>query len=211
MSGTPAGKHSRKQVKSRRPRRRGGRAALWVVILMLLSSGLLRLASGTGDALAQEVAGLAEGRADADAPAPEGCAPTEDIAGVLTALDQRKARLEAREAEIADREAAIRLAEDEIARNLAALEDAEIRLAEMVALSEKAAEGDLAKLTSVYESMKPKEAAALFETMAPDFAAGFLGRMRPDIAAAIMAGLTPETAYTVSVLLAGRNANAPTE
>jgi len=45
--------------------------------------------------------------------------------------------------------------------------------------------------------------------MAPDFAAGFLSRMQPAAAAAIMAGMTPEQAYSISVLIAGRNAMAP--
>jgi flagellar motility protein MotE (MotC chaperone) len=35
--------------------------------------------------------------------------------------------------------------------------------------------------------------------------------MRPDAAAGIMAGLQPQTAYTISVVLAGRNAKVPTE
>jgi flagellar motility protein MotE (MotC chaperone) len=56
--------------------------------------------------------------------------------------------------------------------------------------------------------MKPKDASLLFERMSPDFAAGFLGRMRPDAAAAIMSGLPPELGYSISVLLAGRNADA---
>ena len=90
-------------------------------------------------------------------------------------------------------------------------EAAEAKLASTLALADNAAENDLARMTSVYENMKPKEAAALFEEMSPDFAAGFLGRMRPDAAAAIMAGLSAPTAYTVSVVLAGRNASAPTE
>ena len=47
------------------------------------------------------------------------------------------------------------------------------------------------------------------EEMEPSFAAGFLARMRSDVAAGIMAGLKPETAYTISVILAGRNAKAP--
>jgi flagellar motility protein MotE (MotC chaperone) len=48
----------------------------------------------------------------------------------------------------------------------------------------------------------------LFERMSPDFAAGFLGRMRPEAAAAIMSGLPPELGYSISVLLASRNADA---
>jgi flagellar motility protein MotE (MotC chaperone) len=57
--------------------------------------------------------------------------------------------------------------------------------------------------------MKPKDAAALFETMEPEFAAGFIARMLPDSAAKVMSGLDPKVAYTISVILAGRNASAP--
>jgi flagellar motility protein MotE (MotC chaperone) len=67
--------------------------------------------------------------------------------------------------------------------------------------------GDM--LTAVYETMKPKDAAALFEAMQPEFAAGFLGRMRPEAAGAILAGMSPEAAYAASLLLAGRNAAVP--
>ncbi|KIN65935.1 hypothetical protein Z945_982 [Sulfitobacter noctilucae] len=89
------------------------------------------------------------------------------------------------------------------------LEEAEANLRRTLSLTDGAAEDDLARLTAVYENMKPKDAAALFATMEPDFAAGFLGRMRPDYAAAVMTGLPPDVAYSISVILAGRNANAP--
>ena len=55
----------------------------------------------------------------------------------------------------------------------------------------------------------PADAAALFQTMAPEFAAGFLGRMRAEAAAAVISGMTPESAYSISVLIAGRNALVP--
>ena len=70
---------------------------------------------------------------------------------------------------------------------------------------------DVAQLTAVYAAMKPKEAAAVFEEMDPAFAAGFLGRMKPDAAAQIVAGLSPGKAYSISVILAGRNVGTPTE
>jgi flagellar motility protein MotE (MotC chaperone) len=81
----------------------------------------------------------------------------------------------------------------------------------VLAIADGAAEGDLARLTAVYESMKPKDAAPLFEKMAPEFAAGFLGRMRPEAAGAILSGLPPDMAYSISAILAGRNATAPTD
>ena len=88
---------------------------------------------------------------------------------------------------------------------------AEEALAATIAMADEAAATDLDQLTNVYENMKPKEAAALFEEMPPEFAAGFLGMMRPDAAALIMTQLEPEVAYSFSVVLAGRNANVPTE
>ena len=101
------------------------------------------------------------------------------------------------------------MAEAEIAERLEELRAAEAELAATVAQVETAAESDLGRLVQVYESMKPGDAAALFQTMAPEFAAGFIGRMNPNAAAAILTGLEPDTAYTISVIIAGRNANAP--
>ena len=51
----------------------------------------------------------------------------------------------------------------------------------------------------------------VFESMDVVFAAGFISRMQRDAAARIMAGLSAEKAYAVSVVIAGRNAAAPTE
>ncbi|MEZ5673973.1 MAG: hypothetical protein R3D81_01625 [Thalassovita sp.] len=80
-----------------------------------------------------------------------------------------------------------------------------------MAVADQAAERDIGTLVAVYENMKPKDAAPLFEEMDPNFAAGFLSRMKPEAAAGIMAGLSPNVAYTISVVLAGRNAEAPKE
>jgi flagellar motility protein MotE (MotC chaperone) len=188
---------------------RTGRGALWVIAGLFLASGLLRLTVGTGPALARGVENFRTG--DAATSEPLSCKTDDDISTVLQALNARKQTLDKREAAMADRMAALDLADQEIGRKLADLESAESKLSATLSLTDNAAEGDLARLTAVYENMKAKEAAALFEEMAPDFAAGFLGRMRPDAAAAVMAGLSPQSAYTISVVLAGRNANVPTE
>lgn len=193
-----------------RPRRRArnGRGVLVVIATMLALSGLLRLGTGWGSAHASDAAAP---RAHAAEDHAGDCETPDDIARVLALLKDREARLAARESALEDRLQALAVAETQIARNMAALEEAETRLSATMAHASTAAEEDLARLTSVYENMKPKEAAPVFAAMDPKFAAGFLGRMRPDAAAAIMAGLEPETAYAISVLLAGRNALAPTE
>ncbi len=193
-----------------RPRRAFGRGSLWVIALLLATSGAVRLGA-SGQAIAREVSALAGEHAEASATgAGENCGSEADIAEVLARLSDREAKLAVREAALEDRLQALSVAEIQIGKNLTALVEAEAELEKTMALADTAAEDDLKRLTAVYENMKPKEAAPLFAEMDPKFAAGFLGRMRSDAAAAIMAGLEPQVAYTISVILAGRNANVPT-
>ena len=211
----PAAKGNRrpKTAAQRRRLRLGRRATLPLLALLLLSSGAIRLGTGAGSAIAREVGEIAGAVGGGGTATPEGavCEPPEDIAEVLGALDRRESRVAEREVELDQRQAALDDAAVQIQSQLDELVIAEQELAATLAMADEAAEGDITQLTSVYENMKPKDAAALFETMDPVFAAGFLGRMQAESAAAIMAGLSPGTAYTVSVVLAGRNANAPTD
>lgn len=195
-------------VAPKKRKRWGARGILWIIALMLATSGILRLGSGSGLAIASGIADAVTGLPETSG---QDCAPPPEIAEVLTLLETREAAVSEREAAVSDRVQALAVAEAQIASNMAKLEAAEASLEATMALASSAAEEDLARLTAVYENMKPKEAAPLFAAMAPEFAAGFLGRMRPDAAAAIMSRLDPAAAYSISVLLAGRNANAPTK
>jgi len=191
----------KKRIKYRR------KGTLHLIAGLLVASALLRIGGGTGAAFADSLV----------PPSPQAkeavVATVDDVEkdALLSALQEREARLVLREKALEDRFQAIAVAESEISEQLNALKDAEDALRATIAIADTAAESDLARLTAVYENMKPKEAAALFEEMSPEFSAGFLGRMRPDAAALIMTQLSPQTAYTISVVLAGRNANVPTE
>jgi flagellar motility protein MotE (MotC chaperone) len=189
-------------------RRKGPvRGVLVFLAGLMLASGVIRIGLGLNEARA--VTAPPSDEPVAAQAAPLSCpAPP---AALAEALSRREERLSIRESALETRLAALALADEAMARRLKQLEVAEARLAATLQQADGATEGDLSRLTAVYEAMKPKEAAALFETMAPDFAAGFLARMRPEAAAAVMSGMTPEAAYTVSVLLAGRNALAPKE
>lgn len=184
------------------------RHALFLVAALLVSSSVIRVGSYTGSAFARETGEpMQAGLEELESP---NCAPTSpDIAKLLAVLRDREERIKQKEDALIEKDASLALAEEEIQRNLTALEEAENKLASTLALADKAAEVDLATLTTVYENMKPKEASALFEEMNVEFAAGFLGRMRPDVAASILAGLSAQKAYSISVVLAGRNANVP--
>lgn len=185
--------------------KRKPRHVLTVVAVLLLLSGAVRIVTGMGPAIALAQDQIA---AETSLPEPE---PQAEIEPVLAALQAREARVSEREVAVDDRLRAMALAQEELEKRLAELEAAEASLLAALALSETANDDDIARLTAVYEAMKPGDAAGLFEQMEPVFAAGFLVRMRADAAAAIMAGLDPQTAYSVSVIIAGRNANAPTQ
>lgn len=191
----------------RKPRIRARRGFLPLVIMLLIGSSILRLEDGAGLAWA-----LQETRADPAEQPPGETEANEDTLGMLLA------RLRAREAVVAEQEDALRQKElvlnrlaAEVDARLTELARAEEALRATLAVADQAAETDLNQLTNVYENMKPNDAAALFETMEPSFSAGFLARMKPANAAAIMSGLSPEKAYLISLVLSGRNIDAPTQ
>ena len=199
-------------TKTSKPSKFRGRGALLIITSFLAISGIIRIGEGAGDALAlvtQSIDHTTQNDFHNIAQTPSGCAAFPGAMEMLTALQKREERIAQRESLIADRLQALNLAEQEITKRVQDLKQAEERLSATMAIADQAAEQDLAQLTTVYENMKAKDAAALFEKMEPDFAAGFLARMRPDAAGAVMAGLQPEKAYMISILLAGRNANTP--
>lgn len=193
---------------------KNGRGSVLLIVSLLVGSAVIRLGSGAGQAvaienpIAQPVTSEPENRVATS----EGSMSDLDkskMSKMLRAFQERETRIADKEEQIAVRMKALSVADEQIEKRLSMLEDAENSLRGLLALANTAAEDDLARLTTVYENMKPKNAAPLFEQMEPAFAAGFLGRMRPESAAGIMAGLSPQVAYSISVILAGRNADVP--
>lgn len=189
------------------------RGTLMLLAVFLIGSALVRIGLEAGPAIAREVAAMKSHEEDTHAPAGTHAATPDsaEMQAMLAAFKKREEMLDEREAEIEDRMKALDIADQAIQKKLADLQQAEQKLLSTLALADGAAEADVTRLTTVYEQMKPKDAAALFETMDPTFAAGFLARMKPEAAAGVMAGLSPEAAYTISVVLAGRNGEVPKE
>jgi flagellar motility protein MotE (MotC chaperone) len=172
-------------------------SGMGLVVCCFFASAALRL-SDDGWALAQ-------GLGDSEA------APEAGSDALLEAIRQREAQLAAEEKRLADRKQTLAVSEAKLAEQLAAFEKAQANLEKTLAMADQAAERDLARMTTVYENMKPAEAAKIFETMDVGFAAGLLARMRPDVAAQVLTGMTPETAYAVTLTIASRNARVPTK
>lgn len=192
----------------RKRKRVGGMSTMWVIASLFIASGVVRLGDH-GFAIAKEVSALTNQGSDPGGEK-QTCQTEEDITRVLKLLQARENNLNSRESDLENRLQALAVAEAQIQKNMDALVTAEATLKSTMALADGAAENDLNQLTEVYESMKPKQAIPLFAQMDPQFAAGFLGRMRSDVAAQILAGLKPEKSYAISVILASRNANVPT-
>lgn len=188
--------------------RRPGRGALALLAGLFVGSALARVAGGTGEAIAREIAAPSAPVTEQDGDMASDLT-RDEIVVLLAAFSDREAQLAERERALEDRLHALALAERAVEAQLADLVAAEDRLKATLAVADGAAEADVARLTAVFESMKPKDAARVFEEMDPDFAAGFIARMRPDAAAALLSGLSPASAYTISAILAGRHASVP--
>ena len=188
-------------VTKKKMQRRG--RVLLVVAGLLAVSGVLRVTTDLGPAIAQSVE-----REDPEMVPVQSVPQLADLDAAVAAIQSREAALVERERQFEVRFAALELAEAEFTETTRRLSEAEERLRATLAPTDAAAETDLARLTSVYENMQPDAAVPLFQKMDAGFAAGFLARMRPDAAAQILAGLEPDQAYSVSVILAGRNALA---
>ncbi len=200
--------------KGRKSRRRPG--ALFWVALLLFGSAVLRMGIDVGPAIAREAAKDTELEAHLpetpNGQTPQDPIPTESaLQGLIREIQNRENILAERERQFQDKMKALKVAETAINQKMAELVEVEAALRETLVLADGASEADLSRLTSVYEQMKPKEAAALFETMDPAFSAGFMARMRPDAAAGILAKLSPQAAYSISAILAGRHALVPKE
>lgn len=198
-----AGPRGGRAPKRRTRRRRAGFLVGLGVAFAL--SGLLRLGQ-IADPWSVPVANAAD-----DAVAGGSLAgPTAPLRTALDEVERLRADLELREISVAERESAVEAAQVLVEERLAELQAAEARLSELIAVSDSAAETDIDRLTRVYETMEPEQAAPLFAQMEPSFAAGFLSRMSPASSAALLAELEPRAAYAISVVLATRNAAAPT-
>ncbi len=187
------------------------RGTLAVLAAFLAISAGIRIATSATEAFAAANATNANSALESSPDIGHQIPSKEGLQRLLDAFHEREQKIEEQEIKILERLKYLEATEAKVERQITELKAAEDALRSTLALANSAAENDLAKLTTVYENMKPKTAAALFDEMAPEFAAGFIGRMRPDTAAAILASMNPKVAYMISTIIAGRNTNVPTE
>jgi len=193
-----------------KPKERQVFRGLALVAILLGASALLRFPGILGPVLAQT--GAVQAGAQKASPMCAGLSDLErlhqTLAAEKAALAQRTEEAETRARSLAEAEDLVRESYAELRLMQAELEAEAAEMAQLRSSSQRATNEELARLVTIYEAMKPKEAAGLFETMEPRFAAGFLRQMSPQSAAAILSGLSPDVAYAISVLIAGRQPGA---
>lgn len=123
---------------------------------------------------------------------------------LLAAIRARTATLDERERKIAEKERALEVAAERVAAELRKLEQERKAFESAIAEARQINVDGTEHLVKIYQSMKPKPAAAIFNEMDPRVAAVFLREMRGEAASLIIANMDTKKAYAITLLMAGR-------
>jgi flagellar motility protein MotE (MotC chaperone) len=180
-------------------------------------------AAPEGEAVADTEEPAAEGHGEAAEPAAaEAEAPPQDMgeifpasaseASVLESLSARRQDLERRASELDLRESLLAAAEARIEGRIAelrTLEDPTGTGAAGVSAAPAEPAEQLAGLVTMYQTMGPKDAAAVFEGLSPSVLLPLARQMNPRKMAAILAEMSPRSAAELTALLAGIELSSP--
>jgi len=123
---------------------------------------------------------------------------------VLERLQDRRHELDSRNRELEMRETLLKAAEKRLDSKVNELKDIETRVNSVNEAREKADAQRLKGIVSMYENMKPKEAARIFDRLDIKILVEVSTAMNPRTMSAILAQMSPEAAERLTVELAGR-------
>jgi len=121
---------------------------------------------------------------------------------VLLDLRARRAELDAREAALSSRESVLAAAETRLSARVKELSDLQARLQALEARRAERDDANWRGMVKLYESMKPRDAAAIFNDLDLPVLVPILDRMKEAKAAAILGAMQPERARLVTAELA---------
>jgi flagellar motility protein MotE (MotC chaperone) len=128
---------------------------------------------------------------------------------VLRQLAKRRDELTARERALDDREAMLKATEQRIAVQVEQMKQMKAEYQQMRTQRDEAAEASMRRLVTVYEAMKPEEAARIFETMEGAVLLDVVTRMGERRLAPILAQMSPAKAQALTIAMANRRAIIP--
>lgn len=164
-------------------------------------------AAASGHGAAKQSAAPAEPAPPLPPPEP---AVSEAERALLLDLRQRRQALDAREAALGTREQVLGAAEKRLADRVTELQSLQGRLEEMEAARRTRDEANWRGLVKLYESMKPREAAAIMNDLDQPVLLEVFDRMKEAKAAAVLAAMQPERARQVTADLARLRTRANT-
>jgi flagellar motility protein MotE (MotC chaperone) len=153
-----------------------------------------------------EIQRLAELRAKQNQPPP--VAPSAGERAVLERLQERRGTLEGRSQELDTREGLLKAAERKIDDRLGELKEIESRMDAGTRTRKEEADRQMKMLVTMYETMKPKEAARVFDRLALGVLVPIATTMKPQRMSEILAAMSPEAAEKLTVALASKSAEA---
>jgi flagellar motility protein MotE (MotC chaperone) len=131
---------------------------------------------------------------------------------LLERLQERRQELDARARELDLRETMLKAAEKKLETELATQKADEANGGSAAKRKETAEAARLKSLVTMYETMKPKEAAKIFDRLDTKVLLEMASHMKPQQMSAILAQMSPENAERLTVELASRgSADRPTD
>jgi flagellar motility protein MotE (MotC chaperone) len=127
---------------------------------------------------------------------------------LLLDLRKRRAELEEREAALASREGILAATEKRLADRAGELADLQKRLEALEGARRERDEENWKGLVKLYETMKPRDAAAIFNDLDRPVLLAVLDRMKEAKAAPVLAAMQPERARQITADLAQRRTQA---
>ncbi len=128
--------------------------------------------------------------------------PDDEEMELITQLRQRREELEARATELDLQEQLLQSTEKRISDKIAQLQLLEDRIKSHLRLFEEKETEQLQSIVSIYETMKPKDAAPRFEALALQTQLDLVQLMSPRKVAAMMEKMTPQKASVLTTELA---------
>jgi flagellar motility protein MotE (MotC chaperone) len=138
------------------------------------------------------------------APASGSPAPSPAERAILERLGERRQELDKRARELDIREGLIAGAEKRIEARLAELKDAEAQLATATDKKDEAEAARFKGLVTMYENMKPRDAAKIFDRLEIAVLLEVSSQINPRRMADILAQMSPDTAQRLTVEMANR-------
>jgi flagellar motility protein MotE (MotC chaperone) len=128
---------------------------------------------------------------------------------LLERLQSRREQLDGRAQELDLRESLLRAAEKKIEDELAELKTTEDQIAAADQARKAEEDQKLKDLVTMYENMKPKQAAAIFDALDMKVLVAVATRMNPKKTGDIVAKMAPDAAQRLTVALAKRELTDP--